>query len=90
MKKTGFDERWIGWNISIVSPVSYRLVVDGNKTDEFRPSRGLAQEGHLSPSLFLLVAYALQVHHKCCCTGRHQRHTYEEIISRIFTFGICK
>ena len=55
----GFNETFIRWIIACVSLVSFEVVINGGKSEYFKPSRGLRQGDPLSPYLFILYQEVL-------------------------------
>lgn len=59
MIKLGFSDRWVNITMNLVSSVSYSVIFNGKKLEEFRPSRGIGQGDPISPYLFFLVVEGL-------------------------------
>lgn len=55
----GFSELWVRWIMKCVSGPSMSLLWNGEKTNSFRPLRGLRQGDPLSPYLCLVYGTTL-------------------------------
>ena len=79
MKQMGFDARWIALIMECISTVSYSILINGEPSDIFHPSRGLRQGDPLSPYLFLI-----------CSKGLHSLLQKEADAGHIRGVSICK
>lgn len=59
MLKLGFQDHWVLIVMSMVTYVSYSVLFNGKKLENFKPSRGIHQGDPISPYLFLLAAEGL-------------------------------
>src|SRR3954467_11774765 len=57
--KLGFSQKWVSIIMGMVSSVSYSVLFNGKKLEDFTPSRGLRRGDPISPYLFLLAAEGL-------------------------------
>lgn len=54
LMKFSFNETFVKWTMSCVSTVSFEVIVNERKSNQFRPSRGLRLGDPLSSYLFIL------------------------------------
>ena len=54
LQEMGFGSKWMAWIKWCITTASFSILVNGRLVGFFRSSRGLRQEGPLSPYLFVL------------------------------------
>jgi len=50
----GFNPIFIKWILTCISSVSFEVLINGGKSNQFKPSKGLRQGNHLSSYLLIL------------------------------------
>jgi hypothetical protein len=66
MIRLGFHRLWVDMIMKLVCSVSFSVILNGNKLEGFKPSRGIRQGDPISPYLFLLAAEGLSCLLKFC------------------------
>lgn len=65
-----FPPLWIGIIMSIVSTSSLSILLNGNVTDTFHPTRGIRQGDSLSPYIFILCLEYLSLQISAACEAK--------------------
>ena len=55
----GFSATWIKWIRIYLESSSISILVNGNLTEQFQPTKGLRQSDPLTPFVFLIVVEGL-------------------------------
>ena len=75
----GFSLKWIHLISECISIVSYSVLVNGEPTEFFKPTRGISQGDPLSPYLFLL-----------CCEGLTQLINHVILVGKLRRYSLCR
>ena len=59
MDKLGFAQPWVQTVMTMVQSMSFSILFNGEKLEEFSPTRGIRQGDPISPYLFLIAAEGL-------------------------------
>jgi hypothetical protein len=75
MLRLGFHGVWTDMVMRLITSVSFSVLLNGNRLQSFKPSRGIRQEDPIYPYLFLLAAEGLS----CLLKSRHQSSLFTGI-----------
>ena len=79
MQRMSFAERWVDLILECITTVNYSILINGEPSEVFHPTRGLRQGDPLSPYLFFL-----------CTEGLHSYLHQASKVGQIRGVSICK
>ena len=62
MEKLGFAQSWIQIVMNMVQSVKFSVLFNGEKLEQFTPTRGIRQGDPISPYLFLIAERAFRAY----------------------------